>query len=75
MWKKNLSILANQDLTNNSSDITDSVVRINVSGNANIWNIIKYIRNEDSLTALKLMLQWVTIQNLVRHKQKLGSSD
>ena len=54
MWKKHSAILARQDLTINSSERTNSVVKISVSRNANIWNIIKQIKNQDSLVALKL---------------------
>ena len=54
MWNKHSAILARQDLTTNSSEGTNSAIKISVSRNANIWNIMKQIKNEDGLVALKL---------------------
>ena len=54
MWNRHSAILARQDLTTNSSEGTNSAIKISVSRNANIWNIMKQINNEDSLVALKL---------------------
>ena len=50
MWNKHSVILAKQDLTTNSGE----VIKISLSRNVNIWNIIKQIKNEDSFVALNL---------------------
>ena len=54
MWNKHSAILTMQDVRTNSSEGTNSVIKISVSRNANIKNIIKQIKNKDSLVALKL---------------------
>ena len=54
MWNKYSAILSQQNLTTNSSEGTNSAIKIYVSRNANIWNIMKQIKNEDSLVGLKL---------------------
>ena len=54
IWNKHQSVMMNEELTNNSSENWNSVSKIGLNMNPNIWVILNMFKREESLARTKI---------------------